>query len=458
MTVENGSERMWGKWVVALGLVVLFTGAVFASVAAAEPAMGYRGAEVSETTVVVGETVNVSARVVNVGSSGGGFTFEFEKDKRDFAERRVTVPAQSDRTVYENISFDSTGTYEITVNDDVAGVITVQPARARVTSDNGSQREVNVRANGVSETEQTAVSVPAANDTLGLERWSVRTGASAFQQNITEFRDPAAAPLELPPAEQSTVLGVLTVESDAGFEDSTMRVGVNDSVVANSSLDSDNVTLYQRNGTAWERLETSLVANESDRVVYEATATRGSAYLVGQLESVNEVRRTSLETVAVTDGQRIKLDAVVRNTGPVNGEFVGTMEVNGEAVNETTVMVPGSDQASLSLSHTVTSAGTYSITVGNTSAGQVIISESQLQNSGSPGGADAASGTGAETNASSDAGGSSVPAAVPPTVLGIDTLYLGGGLGIALLLFVGVFFVLRQSGGGGGGSSNFDEF
>ncbi|MBX0303292.1 hypothetical protein [Haloarcula salinisoli] len=465
MQSTDWSPKQCGHRVLALGLVVLIVGSMFASVAAAQSAIGFRKAEVSATTVTVGENVTVSAEAVNVGDSGGGYTFEFERDRVRFERIRATIPANDDRRVSTNISFDEPGTYRISVNGNRAGSVTVQPARARVTSTNESQRRIDARANGVSATEPTAFDIPPSNRTFALQNWSTTTGQTAFQQYLTEYTNRSEVPGTLPSPEHSTLLGVIDVESDDGFEESTMRIGVNDSVLANSTLERDEVTVYQRNDTVWEPLSTSVAAQQENRTVYEATATRGTTYAVGRLTADIAIENTSYGTTASADGPRLYIEARLRNAAPIAGTYTGVMRVNGESVNRTTVAVPASGDADLSVTHVVTEAGSYNLKLNRTSVGSVFISESQAaatQRTESTPGSEAPTGTAATTaTPAGDSGddGDSVENPLPSTVFGINTLYVIGGLAIALAAFVAILLLLRRGGDGGGGKpETFDPF
>lgn len=464
MQPTTGSEKDRGRRVVAVGLVVLVVGATLVGTAAAVPAMGFRSADVSATTVVPGENLTVTATVVNVGDSGGAYTFEFERNGTDLAEQRVQVPANEDRTVNQTIQFNAPGVYRIEVNDNLAGVVRVQPARTRVVSESDAQRRIDVRASGVPASSPTTFDVPPTNRSFALQQWSTVTGQSTFRQDLTEYSDAADGPVELPPAEDSTLVGLVTVETTDDFREGQMRLVVNESVLADASLQQGDVAVYQRNASSWDRLETTAVEQRGNRVVYEATATRASAYVVGSLDTEVSVTSTSIRSTATETGQRLTLDGVVTNSGPVAGEYVAALFVNGEQVNRTTVTVPATGEAALSLSHEVSDAGTYSLALNGTSAGQVIISESQLQDGSSPGaGATSTAAPPAETDTQSGGGSGGAPAApefLPATVLGINTLYLGGGLAIALGAFIAILLLLRRgdSGGGGGRPGGFDEF
>ncbi len=456
------SLKQCGHRVLALGLVVLIVGSTFASVAAAQSAIGFRKAEVSATTVTVGENVTVSAEAVNVGDSGGGYTFEFERDRVTFEEIRVTIPANDDRQVSTNVSFDEPGTYRISVNGNRAGRVTVVSARARVASANESQRRIDVRANGVSATEPTAFNIPSSNRTFALQNWSTTTGQTAFQQYLTEYTNRTEMPETVPSPEYSTLLGVIDFESDDGFEESTMRIGVNDSVLANSTLERDEVTVYQRNGTVWKPLSTSVATETANRTVYEATATRGTTYAVGRMTADIAIENTSVQTSGTQTGQSLVLTGELRNTGPVPGAFVGALRVNGDAVNQTSVTVPANGTTAISLSHEVSEAGTYNVRLNSSERTTIIIAESQVSTS-QPGGSTPANpaGTAESTVTDTTAGddGSSVENPLPSTVFGISTLYVGGGLAIALAAFVAILLLLRRGGDGGGGKpESFDPW
>ena len=461
MQPTDWSPERQGQRVLAVGVAVLFVATAFASVAVAQSAIGFRTAEVSATEATVGENITVSAEAVNVGDSQGGYTFEFQHNGTDlgtgwvtFENRRVTIPANDDRRISANVSFDQPGTYRIRVNENGAGVVRVRPASARVASVNDTQRRIDIIANGVSATEPTQFDIPASNRSVTLQRWTTTTGQSAFQQHLTEYTDPAEAPGSLPAPTDATLLGVIEFGSDDEVQGSTMRVAVDDAALANSTLERDAVTVYQRNGTAWEPLATSVVSDGANRTVYEAAATRGTTYAVGRMTPNITVGNASSVSTGSDGGVRLILDARLQNTGPVAGPYRGVLRVNGEAVNATTVTVPAKGERSVSLSHEVTEAGQYRLSMNGTRAGSVFIPEGQL--AGSTDGA--TNGTATPTGATGGDGGS-VEDALPETVLGIDTPYVLGGLAIALGAFAAILLLLRRGGEGGGGRpDDFDPW
>jgi len=471
MQPTDWSQIKWRQRVLAFGLGVLLVGTAFASVAAADSAIGIRNAEVSATTVTVGENVTVSAEAVNVGDSRGGFTFDFERNGTTYGTRwttfdeiRVTISPDEYRQVSTNIQFDKPGTYKIRVNQKNAGVVRVKSSRTRVAAETDSQRRIDARANGVSAGESIAFDIPSSNRAVALQQWTTTTGQSAFQQYLTEYTNRSEVPGTVPTFEQSTLLGVVDFESEDEFQDGTMQIGVNDSLLANSTLERDEVTVYQRNGSTWERLETSVVADEgTTRTVYEATATRGTTYAVGRIDPDISIENTTYGTTDSANGARMYVDARLQNTAPIAGSYTGVLRVNGEAVNRTTVTVPASGETNISLSHEVSAAGSYRLKLNSTSVGSVFIPESQVTESEPADSEPTAAGTAAATatgTAASDSGdsGGAVADAVPSTILGIQTVYVAGGLAIALGAFVVILLLLRRGGGGGGRPDSFDPF
>lgn len=463
MQLTDWSLKQCGRRVIALGLVVLLVGSMFASVAAADAAIGLRQAGVSATTVTVGENVTVDAQAVNVGDSGGGYTFEFESNGTycgttwcQFDEKRVTVPAGERRSASATIQFDEPGTYKIRVNGVNAGIVTVAAARTQVTSETDTQRRLDIRASGVSTTEPTDFDIPASNLSVALQRWSPSTGQSSFQQYLTEYTNRSEVPGGVPDPADSTLLGVIDFESEDGFDRSTMRIGVTDSVLANSTLERDEVTVYQRSDSHWEPLSTSVAEDGPERTVYEATATRGTTYAVGRIDPNISIVNTSYRSLASGNGVWLTVDGRLRNTAPIAGTYVASMQSNGETVNQTTVTVPASGEASLSLSHRVTEAGQYRLALNGTQVGSVLVSSSQV--------ADSQSTDAPSTGEDATAGGGgdivdAVDSVLPSTVFGISTLYLAAGLAIALGAFVAMLLLLRRGGDGGGGSQDsFDPW
>ncbi|WP_277541315.1 hypothetical protein [Haloarcula laminariae] len=460
MQPTDWSPTERGHRVLAFGLVVLLLGSM-ASVAAANSAFGVRKAEVSATTATVGENITVTGEVVNVGDQGGGFTFEFKRNGTRYGTRWTTFESQrvqgigpdERRTANATIQFDEPGTYALRVNDRKAGVVTVVASRARVASETDTQRRLDVKASGVSASESVDLDIPPSNRSVALQRWSTTTGQSSFQQYLTEYTNASETPENVSWPAQATLFGVVDFESEDGFESSTMRIGVSDAVIANSALARDEVTVYERDGAAWEPLSTSVAADGANRTVYEATATRDTSYAVGRIDPSISVENTSYGSTVRGNSAQLSVDVRLRNHGAVAGTYRGEMRVNGETVNTTTVTVPANGTADTTISHSVTEPGQYRLAVNGTSVGSVFIPSEQFDDAQQTG--TAATGGGPIVGGGDDP----LPDAVPATVLGVNTVYLVGGLVIALGAFVVILLLLRGGGDGGGGRpDDFDPW
>lgn len=413
--------------------------------------MYYRGATLSENTVVVGENVTVTATVENVGDSGGGFTFEFRRNGSEFASPRVTVPSDERRSVTETVSFDRAGTYEITVSDEngdheLAGYVEVQRSALRVANGSDGDRSLTVKARDVGSGQTQTYDVPAApNQSVALAQWSVRTGATSYDQTLTEYTTPENAAVQLPPADQSTLVGVLAVDSDADIEAATTRFAVDRATLQDAGLSESAVTVYARQGSRWVPLETSVVSSDDERVVYEAAGSGGSAFALGEIRAGVSVADTTIRTAATEGGQRISLDARLQNNGTVDADYEARLVVNGAEVNATTVTVPAGGETTVTLAHEVSEAANYQLALNDYTAGTVVVTSGQVSDDGD---------TGGEGGSPLDG----LAGTLPATVFGIDTLYVGGAVALGLVLVLLLVVVARRGGGNSGGPNSFDDW
>ncbi|GGK81914.1 hypothetical protein GCM10009067_37700 [Haloarcula sebkhae] len=131
------------------------------------------------------------------------------------------------------------------------------------------------------------------------------------------------------------------------------------------------------------------------------------------------------------------------------------MLVDGEVVNQTSMTVPADTEQTVTLSTVVTTPGTFQIGFNDVNAGEVQVTESQLQTDENGGAEPKTEPTGTEpavqTEPAVDGDGGLGP--LPATVMGISTVLVIGGLLGALLLFGVVIVLLRR-----GGSRNDSGF
>lgn len=430
--------------IVSLALVALLLGSALAAPAAASPQMYFDGADVEQESVLVGQNVTVTAEVDNIGSSGGGYDLTYAYNGTEFSSEFVQIDAGEDRQFNESVQFEEPGTYELTVNGERAGFVEVRQAVATVDETADGQRTLALRGQSVPAGEQHPVALPSsANRSVALDTLTVQTAGSNYEGTMTEYADPTEASVTLPPANDSTLLGLVTIDSNETIEAATVRFAVDDARLDETDLDRDAVTVFQRNDSRWEPLDTAVVGERDERTVYEASATTGSAYALGQYDAGVSVAETAIETEPVNVGQRIILDATLRNDGSVDAEYEGSLTVDGDTVNSTTVSVPAASERTVALSYVVTEPGSYALALGDSATSTVIITETQAS-----GGTESSGGDQAESGGVN----SLLPDPIPTTLFGVNTLFIG--VGVALVLVVTTLLLRWGGGGGGGGGSD----
>ncbi|WP_254271459.1 PGF-pre-PGF domain-containing protein [Haloarcula marina] len=456
-----------GTQILAVGMVLLLLSTAVGTAAAA-PRLFVSGGSLEDRTTLVGDDFDVNVTVKNTGSDGGALNVGIQRNGSKIAEHRVVVPSDETRRFTETVQFDEPGKYVIDAGNRELGTVRVLPAAASVVNNTATHRTVEARAGSVPTTEPYTFSFPESNHSVAVESWTVEANQEQFTQRVTTYDEPLASEAQLP-SKAANVVGVVTVGSTGGIDAATMRVVVSRDGLRSAGLDQSAVGIYHQNGSTWEPLETTIVDQRTDSVVYEARATDFSTFAVGHIEPSYEIVDTSFESLDSEAGQRIVLDGVVRNDGGVAGEYNATMYVNDGAVNATTVRIPADDQRSVTLTHDVTEAGTYEIRLNGEDAGSLVISSSQVATetvtatpaSGEQtetGGTDSVESATATPAQNVEDPNGVLPAGVPPTVAGIDTRYLAGGVGVALVVFFGVVLLLRRGNGGSGGNTGgFDQ-
>ena len=452
MQPQLWSFEVGGRRTAVLCVVALLLGSAAVGTVAAEPRLFVSGGSVDSKTAIVGDDVNITVRVSNTGSSGGASDIPIKRNGSTLTTERVQVDANSENQITETVTFEEPGRYVITAgkNDRKIGTIRVSRAAASVSNERADSRTIQVRGGSVPAGEPYALDLPAAtNRSFALERWTAQTSESSYEQQLVEYSTPSAAPVTLPSGDATTVAGVVTVDSTAEIEQATMRFSLNRSRLRALELNRSEVAMYHQNGSRWEPLETSVVETQADSVVYEATATSFSTYAVGSIEPDILVRSTAIQASASESGQRLQLEAGLTNSGAVDGVYDLALSVNGEEVNTTTATVPAGGERTVQLSHEVEEAGTYEMALNGNRAGSIDVSVDEVDSTPEDGGDN-------ESDLLADDG--PVLGPLPATVFGIDTLYLGGGIGVALVVFFALLLVLRRGGdSGGGNASGFDQ-
>ncbi|MFU1782278.1 PGF-pre-PGF domain-containing protein [Haloarcula japonica] len=416
------------------------------------------GASKDTNTILAGDSVNVTATVQNTGSSGGAMSIEYVVNGTTRATERVVVDASSSVERTRALKFDTPGTYRIKVQSpgNSAGRVKVKPAIVETTRTDSTMRELKIRGGMVPTNEPYVMNVSGPTDrSFTLQSWTVNASQEAFTQDVTEYTDPSAADISVPSGDDASVFGVVTVGSSDGVEPSSMQFALDRSTLQSAGIAAQDVRVYHRVNGSWKAAETTVAAEQPDQIIYEADTAGATAYAIGKLEPSFSVTRTSVVNEQATDGHRVTVRGTVENAGSSPGTYDAQMLVDGEVVNQTSVTVPADTEQTVTLSTVMTTPGTFQIGFNDVNAGEVQVTESQVQ-TGEDGGAEPETEpTGTEpavqTEPAVDGDGGLGP--LPATVMGISTVLVIGGLLGALLLFGVVIALLRR-----GGSRNDSGF
>nr|WP_238378435.1 PGF-pre-PGF domain-containing protein [Haloarcula rubripromontorii] len=294
-----------------------------------------------------------------------------------------------------------------------------------------------------------------ANRSFTLQSWTVNASREAFAQDVTEYTDPSAVDISVPSGDDAAVFGVVTVGSSAGVQPSSMQFVLNRSNLQSAGIDASAVRVYHRVNGSWRAAETSVVEERTEQVVYQADTAGASAYAIGKIEPAFSITRTSVVSEQVSEGQQVVVEATVSNSGGIEGTYDAQMQVDDEVVNQTSVTVPADAERTVTLSTVVTTPGQFQIKFNNVNAGDIRVTESEVQTDGNGGAEPEAEPTDTEPAVQTEpaVGGGGGLGPLPATVMGISTMLVIGGLLGAFLLFGIVIAILRR-----GGSRNDSGF
>lgn len=371
--MDSNSERTVGRGgVVAVALLV--AGALLAAPVAAQPSIAITDTSLERPVTTVGEPVNATVGLWNSGSSGAT-TLNVEVDGVSHAERRAVVRSEENRKVGIPLTFDETGTYDVTVNGREAGTVTVVRARTGTVRDRGNGRTVSVvgSTDGTETTVSTAVPA-AANQSVYLDRITLRSSESQFNAGFESYVPASVAPIIVPEGQGAKVLGALRTGGQLGVETASFRLVVSRDVLLERDIGTRDFTIYQQEGTQYVPLETELVNQSGGAYVYEATVDGGTRFVFGHLEPRFETRNTVLDTNSVDRGVRVSVTATIANEGGVPADYTGDLRVDGTVVGERNVTVPAGGTGTMTLEHVITAPGSHEVALGDQVVGSVEVS------------------------------------------------------------------------------------
>lgn len=304
----------------------------------AAPEFEVENAELSDSTVEAGETVVISAEVVNVGDAGGTFTAVLRVNGLAVHGRTVEVGAGEKTVVRFERTFEEPGEYALSVNGADVGVVTVTPAVTVSETDDGVTARVRY-AGGASVVGIDFDRARQAEPAISVVALELATDRDAFE--VTVF-DPTQERADLPPLPAGEALGYVQVETDLGeaeVADATLTVRVREDALP-GDVDPANVTIYRHVDGEWVELDATY---DAEAGVYRADATGLSTLAVavprpGRVEVVD----ASVPADWVQRGHETTVEVTVHNPGDRVATRTVAVTVDGETVaREEVTLEPG---------------------------------------------------------------------------------------------------------------------
>ena len=363
------------------GVTLLFVGILLVSSigpALATPRVFVASASLEESQAVPGEAVNVTFELRNTGESGAG-QIQIERNGSAVYTDRYQVESGAAKRVTEQITFEEPGRYNISVNDKSAGVLQVSQTLAETTSVRSDGRSMVLRGGRVTYNSLLTTEFPATNDTITVESLRYRTLSSAFERPVEVYTNTSTAAVDIPSGERTTVYGAVTITSRSGIDDHRVRLGVNQSVVNESSIAREAVHIYRASNDGYVQLNTTQIAVEDGRYLFEAATNDTGTLLLGSLAPAFDVHGHALSTSESESEKRIVVTANVSNTGSVRGTYTATMYLGDEVVDNTTVDLEPAATRAITVSHRLSRDGTYQVRLDETTVGTVVVATGESQ-------------------------------------------------------------------------------
>ena len=358
-----------GSIATALVAVVL-VGTVGPALAA--PQVFVASASLETETALAGEGMNVTFDLRNTGDSGAA-TVKIKANGTVEYKDRYQVESGGQRTVTEQIGFDEPGTYRIVVDSKEAGNLTVKRAVVETTAARSDGRSLVIRGGRIPYDSEVTAEFPPTNDTVAVRSLQMRSLRNEFRRSVETDTEPTNASFSVPTGDATTVLGAVSVESISGVDDRHIRIALDRTTITDSGLSGDDISVYSRTEDGYERIETTVVETTDSRYVYEAEATDTSALVIGSLAPSFTVDGHSLSTSSGETDKRIVVAANVTNTGSVAGEYTASLRIDESVVSNRTITLEPGERQNLTVSHRITTDGTYRVALDDQFVGQVVV-------------------------------------------------------------------------------------
>jgi|GEM_PF-4227921 hypothetical protein len=299
--------------------------------------------------------------------------------------------------------YDSAGTYtaELTVTDAAGNAatdtVTVRVEREPTTASSGGSSsdrdstEVDVERTDdgwtvVVSGARQGTAIPAAfDDGVGQRNLTVTdirlnvTRGGYFRLDVATEDGDGQAP-EFASATGARSVGTVTVDhtiADTDIDDVTFAFRLHKRAV--DDIDAESVALYREGPDGWTRLPTALVGENATHYAFESRSPGLSVFAVGTPGPAFDVTETRLANTTIRAGESAAVTVTVENRGAENGTYPLELAADGSTVASQSVAVPAGERRTVTLSPTFETAGSYALTVGNVTVGDMSVTAAAEQ-------------------------------------------------------------------------------
>lgn len=293
-------------------------------------------ADLSANTVDVGQRVDVTAEFTNQGDAAGEHTAELLVDGDVVATENVSLDAGASESIEFSRTFSESGEYTLAVDGETAGTVTVESSQVELQTDDVSLDKATVQSGDLVEINATFTNVGDASGEVSIDFVPQAVDSSGIGDDPVMPEIPDVS-VQLNASETKTV----TVGKSYNLERGTYEI------TPVFHTDNPNATFVSNQGAALE-----ITSAPAEFTVTDAT----------------------VETTSVTAGDSVQTTATVENTGGSDGTYTAELEVDGTVVDTKDVTVASGATETVSFSYTFTTAGEYTLAVGDQNAGTVSVS------------------------------------------------------------------------------------
>lgn len=364
------------------------------------PDLSVVDASLSETDVLEGDEVTITADVENAGDASGGYTAALEIDGTVVANETVSVDAGETEAVEFMHTFDTAGNYDLTVDGVAAGTVTVGESTGGLfiqvadedTGDGVEDVAVEIwDGDSLVEDGSTGYGGATLLPSVPVGTYEVEFSASGYESKTTEA-------VEIEPGEDTNLnvdLTTLPELSVVGAEVSADDVEEGDTVTITATVENaggasgELVTPLEIDGTPVANETVDVPANATEEAEfthafadagdYDVTVDGVEAGTVSVSEPSSSptpeisVVDATLDATEVTQGDSVTVTADVENAGDEPGELAVALEIDGTVVDTQNVSVDAGETEAVPFTWQFDEVAEFGVTVEGVEAGTVTV-------------------------------------------------------------------------------------